>query len=36
VRNWYEKNLFMYGYQTIKNPEKGNRDVFFINKVTFE
>jgi hypothetical protein len=33
VRYWYKNNLFLFGYQTIKNPEKGNRDVFFINKL---
>lgn len=36
VRYWYGKQLFLYGYQTIKNSEKGNRDVFFINKLTVE
>jgi hypothetical protein len=36
VRYWYGKQLFLYGYQTIKNSEKGNRDVFFINKLSVE
>ncbi|MFM7485780.1 MAG: hypothetical protein ACKO13_02555, partial [Cytophagales bacterium] len=33
VRHWYQKQMMVYGYQTIKNPERGNRDVFFINKI---
>ncbi len=36
VRHWFGSQMIVYGYQTIKNPEKGNRDVFFINKVTVE
>ena len=36
VRNWYNNYLFLYGYQTIKNTEKGNRDVFYINKLKIE
>jgi len=36
IRHWYKNALYLYGYQTIKNPEKGNRDVFFINKLKIE
>lgn len=36
VRHWYGSQMILYGYQTIKNPEKGNRDVFFINKISVE
>ena len=36
VRNWYKNYLYLYGYQTIKNPAKGNRDVFYINKLKIE
>jgi hypothetical protein len=33
VRFWHKNFLYLYGYQTIKNPENGNRDVFYINKL---
>jgi hypothetical protein len=36
VRHWFGSQMIVYGYQTIKNPEKGNRDVFFINKISVE
>lgn len=36
VRHWYNKQMMVYGYQTIKNPERGNRDVFFINKISVQ
>lgn len=36
VRHWYKNMLYVYGYQTIKNPEKGNRDVFYINKLKID
>jgi hypothetical protein len=36
VRFWYKNFLYLYGYQTIKNPEKSNRDVFYINKLKVE
>jgi hypothetical protein len=36
IRYWYGNFMFMYGYHTIKNMEKGNRDVFFINKLKIE
>ena len=35
VRFWYDHYLYLYGYQTLKNPEK-NRDVFYINKIKVE
>lgn len=36
VRYWYKNILFVFGYQTIKNSEKGNRDVFYINKLKID
>lgn len=33
IRYWYKNVFYLYGYQTVKNFEKGNRDVFFINKL---
>jgi hypothetical protein len=36
VRFWYKNFLYLFGYQTIKNPEKSNRDVFYINKLKVE
>ncbi len=36
MRYWYKNVLYLYGYQTIKNSEKGNRDVFFINKLKID
>lgn len=36
VRFWYKNFLYLFGYQTIKNPEKNNRDVFYINKLKVE
>ena len=36
IRYWYKNALYLYGYQTIKNQEKGNRDVFFINKLKID
>jgi hypothetical protein len=36
VRFWYNNFLYLFGYQTIKDPEKSNRDVFFINKLKVE
>jgi hypothetical protein len=36
VRFWYKNFLYLYGYQTIKNPEHSNRDVFYINKLNVE
>ncbi len=36
IRHWYQNVLYLYGYQTIKNQEKGNRDVFFINKLRID
>ncbi|NOS91764.1 MAG: hypothetical protein HOP30_07565 [Cyclobacteriaceae bacterium] len=36
MRYWYKNVLYLYGYQSIKNPEKGNRDVFFINKLRID
>jgi hypothetical protein len=36
VRGWYKKNLYSYGYQSIKNTGEGTRDVFYINKITVE
>ncbi len=35
-RYWYKNSLFLFGYQTVKNMEKGNRDIFFINKVKID
>lgn len=36
VRFWYKNFLYLFGYQTIKNPEHSNRDVFYINKLKVE
>ena len=36
VRHWFGSQMILYGYQSIKSPEKGNRDVFFINKISVE
>jgi hypothetical protein len=36
VRFWYNNFLYLFGYQTIKDQEKSNRDVFFINKLKVE
>ncbi len=36
VRFWYKNFLYLFGYQTVKNPEKSNRDVFYINKLKVE
>jgi hypothetical protein len=36
VRHWYKNVQYLYGYQTIKNQVKGNRDVFFINKLKID
>jgi hypothetical protein len=35
VINWYDKNFYVWGYQSIRNKKAGKtRDVFYINKVT--
>ncbi|MBX2956402.1 MAG: hypothetical protein KF846_09610 [Cyclobacteriaceae bacterium] len=38
VRNWYENNFYVWGQQSLSNKEKGsegNRQVFYINKISF-
>lgn len=36
VRHWYDNTFYVWGYHTVRNPEKKEnrvRDVFYINKV---
>ncbi|HRJ30236.1 MAG TPA: hypothetical protein PLV21_16865 [Cyclobacteriaceae bacterium] len=38
VRQWYGNNFYVWGQQTLLNKERrgeGNRQVFYINKITF-
>jgi hypothetical protein len=39
IVHWYGNNFLAYGYQTIRNnsmPGGSRRDVFYINKMTFD
>jgi hypothetical protein len=36
VRHWFGRNFYVWGYQSIRNNEKGdfrNREIFYINKL---
>jgi hypothetical protein len=36
VQHWFENSFYVWGYQTIRNTQKGsgrNRDIFYVNKI---